>query len=549
MTPGRGTEAWAPARDRQIATVARNVSTRYLAIAVEIGIGLVLLPLNLAYLGQAEYGLWMLIGSATIHFSLLDLGYGGAIVKFIAQYRAHGDARALNEIASTLFVVFAAIGLIAYAAAATVAFNLEHLFNLQPGQAETGQWVTLIIGAYVALNFPVGVYGGVMAGFQRYDANNVVAIVTSLAAASVNVAVLFAGGSLVTLVASTTAVRVVAFVAYRLNAYRIFPGLRISPALFRRERLREVTGFSVYSGIIDWANKLNYQLDEIVIGVFLGSPAVAVWAVAERIISGTQRLTNQLNGVLFPMIVDSDASSRNATLQQILLQGTRLSLAMVVPIAALLILLADPLLRAWLGPGATPSILGAVPVIQILAVAVVIRVGNATGNTLLKGAGRHRMLALVNLATGIVNIALSILLVHEYGLVGVAVGTLIPIAVAAFFILYPAACRRVGLPVRRALVESVFPAIWPAVVVGAAGVATSRFLPTGTLLALVLEALVAGALYLVLFFAVAIGRRDRALYTAKALELLGRRREAGGRRQEAGRSVPPNTTAAARASE
>jgi O-antigen/teichoic acid export membrane protein len=525
------------------------VSTRYLAIAVEIGIGLVLLPLNLAYLGQAEYGLWMLVGSATIHFSLLDLGYGGAIVKFMAQYRAHGDARALNEIASTLFVVFAAIGLIAYGAAATVAFNLEHLFNLRPGQAETGQWITLIIGAYVALNFPFSVYGGVMSGFQRYDANNVVAIVTSLAAASVNVAVLFSGGGLVTLVASTTAVRVLAFVAYRLNAYRIFPELRISPSLFRRERLREVTGFSVYSGIIDWANKLNYQVDEIVIGVFLGSPAVAVWAVAERIISGTQRLTNQLNGVLFPMIVDSDASSRDATLQQILLQGTRFSLAMVVPIAAVLVLLADPLLRAWLGPAATPSILGAVPVIQILAVAVVIRVGNATGNTLLKGAGRHRMLALVNLATGVVNIALSMLLVHEYGLVGVAVGTLIPIALSAIFILYPAACRRVGLPVRRALAESVFPAIWPAAVVAAALVATSRVLPTGTLLALVLEAVAAGALYLALFFLAAIGRRDRALYAAKARELLGRRQEAGDRRQEAGRPVPRGTTAAARASE
>ena len=125
--------------------------------------------------------------------------------------------------------------------------------------------------------------------------------------------------------------RVVAYFVYRMNAYRIFPDLRIRPSLFRRGRLREVTGFSVYSSIIDWANKLNYQLDELVIGAFMGPAAVAVWAPAERIISGTQRLTNQLNGVLFPVIVDSDASQQKARLQQILLQGTRLSLAMVVP--------------------------------------------------------------------------------------------------------------------------------------------------------------------------------------------------------------------------
>ena len=123
-----------------------------------------------------------------------------------------------------------------------------------------------------------------------------------------------------TLVATTTTVRWRKLV-YRRNAFRVFPPLQIRPSLFRRSRLREVTGFSIYASIIDWANKLNYQMDQVVIGVFLGSTYVAVWAPAERIISGVQRLTNQLNGVLFPTIVDSDASQRDERLQQILLQG------------------------------------------------------------------------------------------------------------------------------------------------------------------------------------------------------------------------------------
>ena len=326
----------------------------------------------------------------------------------------------------------------------------------------------MIIAIHISLNFPFSVFGGIISGFQRYDANNMVAIATSIAVAVVNAVVLTAGYGLVTLVAATTCVRIVAYFVYRNNAYRIFPELAIRLSLFRRSRLREVTGFSVYSSVIDWANKLNYQLDQLVIGAFLGSSAVAVWAPAERIITGTQRLTNQLNGVLFPVIVDSDASQQKQRLQQILLQGTRLSLVMVVPIAAALILLADPLIHAWLGPKKAPAMAGAVPIIQILAVAVAIRVGNATGNTVLKGAGEHRMLAFVNLGTGVANMALSILLIHRYGLVGVAVGTLIPIAFTAFFILYPASCRRVGLPVTEALTQAVLPAVWPAFVVAVA---------------------------------------------------------------------------------
>ena len=519
---GDGEGTWAPGRERQLVTVARNVSTRYLAIIAETVTGLVMLPFNLSHLGTEQYGLWVLLGSITVHFSVLDLGYAGALVKFMAQYRAHRNTRALNEIASTLFFVFAAIGLTAYGVATIVAFNLDHIFNITPAQAQAGKWILMIIAFHISLNFPFSVYGGVISGFQRYDQNNMVAIVSTISVAVVNVVVLRAGYGLIALVAATTCVRVIAYFVYRSNAYRIFPELRIAPSLFRRDRLREVTGFSVYSSIIDWANKLNYQLDELVIGAFIGSGAVAVWAPAERIISGTQRLTNQLNGVLFPAIVESDASKQHDRLKQILLQGTRLSLVMVVPITAALIVLADPLVHAWLRDKA-PAMVGTIPVIQILSVAVAIRVGNATGTTVLKGAGQHRMLAFVNIGTGVANLALSIALIKPFGLVGVAYGTLIPIALSAAFILYPAACRRVGLPIGEALMHSVLPAVWPAFVVGLA-LTLTRSISSGTLLAVVLQAVGGGVLYLALFFGIAIGRRDRALYTAKVMELLGRRR-------------------------
>src|SRR6185503_16078366 len=232
-------------------------------------------------------------------------------------------------------------------------------------------------------------------------------------------------------------------------------------------------------------------------------------------------LTNQLNGVLFPVIVDSDTTNQRHRLQQILLQGTRLSLVMVVPITAALILLADPLVHAWLGSKAA-NMAGTIPIIQILAIAVAIRVGNATGTTVLKGAGQHRMLAFVNIATGLVNLALSTALIRPFGLQGVAYGTLIPIAVSAIFIVFPAACRRVGLTLGEAVRHSVFPALWPALIVGVV-LAVTRHISSGTLLAVVLQASGGSLLYLALFFVIAIGRRDRALYAAKFVELIGRR--------------------------
>src|SRR5205823_5319164 len=151
-----------------------------------------------------------------------------------------------------------------------------------------------------------------------------------------------------------------------------------------------------------------------------------------------QRLTNQGNAVLFPVVVDSDATQRTGRLQKVLLEGTRLSLATVLPIAIVLIVLADPLVRAWVGP----RMVAAVPVMQLLAFVVALRVGNATSTTLLKGAGHVRYVAMVNIAAGLVNLALSAALVRPFGLIGVAIGTLIPVAGASVLVLFPAAVRR-----------------------------------------------------------------------------------------------------------
>ena len=524
MIPPPPQPAWAFARERALQTVARNISTRYLSIVVEMGIGLLLLPFNLKYLGEANYGLWVLLGSVTMHVSLLELGNGSAMVKFVAQYRALKNGRAINEIASSMFVVFGVLGMVAYALLAAVALNLEHLFTLSDGQAALGRWILLIIGLHVTANFPFSVYGGVTGGFQRYDINNRVAVVTTIVAALVNVAVVFAGGTLIVLVAATTAVRVAAYFVYAVNAHRVFPDLEVRPSLFTTARVREVMGFSAYTTGIDWANKLNYQLDQVIIGAFLGPIAVAAWAPAERIVSGIQRLTNQMNGVLFPLMVDSDASRMRTRLQQILIEGTRLSLAAVLPISAAVFVLADPLIRVWLGTKAD-DLAGAVAVLQILTVAVAVRVGNATGTTLLKGTGKHRMLAAVNLATGVVNVGLSAALIGPYGLAGVAYGTLVPIAVAAVIVLFPAACRHAGVPTAHVFFRGVVPAVWP-VFPAALLMWVLRDLTEPRLVTVVLEGAAGAAVYFGLFIGIAIGARDRALYVQRVRELIGRRSRA-----------------------
>jgi O-antigen/teichoic acid export membrane protein len=486
------------------------VASRYVIIAIDGLIGLLVLPFNVHHLGQAAWGLWMLTTSVSAYFTVIDLGYGGSITKFVAQYRARRDAQSINEITSTLFVLFAVLGAAAYGIFVLVAFHVDAVFNLSPGQTDTARMLLLITGTQVAMGLPFGVFGGVVNGFQRYDVNNAVSIGTSLTVAAVNVAMLQLGYGLVPVVLATTLVRSASNLIYRRNAYRVFPLLSVRPAHFRKERLREVSGFSIYMSVIDWSNRLNFASDIIVIGAFMTPAAVALWAVPRRLAALAKSLTNQFNSVLLPVVVDSDARARADRLQTILIHGTRLSLFLVTPIATGLFVMADPLIHVWVGPQFAAS----VPIAQILAVVTIFRVGNAPSSVVLKGAGRHRLLAFASAGTAIVNLGLSLWWIRSYGLPGQAFATLIPVSAVTMFVLFPAACRRAGVDIVTAFRQAVWPVLWPLPVMVAVSLALRAALPM-TLVTIMAGAAAGAICYAIVFVAFAVGADERASYLAK----------------------------------
>jgi len=505
------------APDAEARTVTVNLSTRYLAIVVEMAAGLLLLPFNIAYLGKAAYGLWVLTTSITAYFGVLDLGYSGSVVKFVAEHRARKDVKALNEVLSTTFYLFTGFGALVYLAAIVIAAVLDRVLHLGPDELYVGRTVLLVTSVNVAFGMAFAVFGGVINGFQRYDINNVTGIASTIVIAVVNVAVLLAGYGLITLVIATTTVRVLTYWVYRANAYRVFPALTLTPANFSTARLRELTSFSVFMMLIDWANRINYSIDAIVIGIVLNTSAVAVWSVGQRLAETTQRLTNQLNDILFPNVVDHSASSRLDRLQALFLVGTRLSLATVVPIGVALILMGDLLIHAWVGPDFSGSVI----VVQVLALAVIVRVGAAVSGTVLKGAGAHKFVAYTNMATAAVNLGLSVVLARSIGLKGVAIGTLVPVALNGIFVLFPAGCRRVELTLGRAFGEAVWPAVWPAAVM-AAYIEITRPLVRVSLIPVLANMGLSALVYAAVFLAFGLSTIERRFVLSRILEVTAR---------------------------
>src|SRR5439155_4755886 len=134
-----------------------------------------------------------------------------------------------------------------------------------------------------------------------------------------------------------------------------------------------------------------------------------------------------------------------------------------------------------------------------------------TSATVLKGAGQHRLVAFTYILTGIANLSLSIAIVRRLELVGVAIGTLVPVTASSIFILFPAGCRRVGLPLGRAISKGVLPAVWP-VAVMVAYVELTRDHVAPTLIAVGAETAAAALVYAATFLLCGISSAERRFY-------------------------------------
>jgi O-antigen/teichoic acid export membrane protein len=243
---------------------------------------------------------------------------------------------------------------------------------------------------------------------------------------------------------------------------------------------------------------------------------VAVWTVAQRLADAVVQVTNQLNYVLFPIVVGADTSGRNDRLAEVLIQGTRLSLATILPVAGSLALLADAVVVGWTGPRYAAAGI----IVKILAMVVLVRVGSWTANTVLLGSGSHRLVAISNSIAAVINILLSVALIRWIGLPGMALATLLPVTVRAVAVIIPVACKRVGMPLSTFCSAAVWPALWPALAV-LGGLAIVRNPASTSLFHALLQGAIAGLLYTALFVGIAIGRRDRVRYLGKLRSLAG----------------------------
>src|SRR5258707_3476711 len=129
------------------ASLLRNIAGNWIGVGADAVTGVVLTRIILHAVGDAPFGLWVLVSGLLGYYGLLDLGTRNGVIRYVARHNARKDFDNLSSVVSTAVAGYLAIGALVLVLSALAAWQLEHLFTFtDPVGLHDGRILVLTLG-------------------------------------------------------------------------------------------------------------------------------------------------------------------------------------------------------------------------------------------------------------------------------------------------------------------------------------------------------------------------------------------------------------------
>jgi O-antigen/teichoic acid export membrane protein len=403
--------------------IARNVLFNWFGTIVNIAVGIFLSPFILHRLGNVAYGVWVLAVSSVSYLSLLDLGMQSSVLRFVSKGYTKRDHQGASDAISAALWVRLQISALVLVLSGVLAAVFPLVFKVPAELASDARKALLLIGLNAALTMSIGVIGGVLSALNRYDLQNYVSLAQSAVRVAGVVYVLRSGHGIVAIAICELIAGLAANFLLVWIARRLYPELQIQLKKPKRETLRQIWAYSSYAFLNTVAVQLVYQTDNLVVGAFVSTAAVTFYAIANNLCRLANQAVGAMGSTFVPAASTYEAAGDSASLLMLYKNGTRATLIVALPILITFVLRGSSFIGLWMGPQYAQSS-GAV--LTILSIGLFFMFANRAAGSIAFGIEKHKMGAIWGIGEGVANLTLSIILVHWYGIYGVALGTLVP---------------------------------------------------------------------------------------------------------------------------
>ena len=126
--------------------------------------------------------------------------------------------------------------------------------------------------------------------------------------------------------------------------------------------------------------------------------------------------------VLTPRFASLDGEKEHTELERLFLRSLSVSAVLAFGVSMLAIIFGGRFITWWVGEEFTKAI----PVLRIIAIAYGFALSQNPSINLMYALKKHHYYAVATIIEAVANIVISILLAPRYGIIGVAIGTMIP---------------------------------------------------------------------------------------------------------------------------
>lgn len=427
----------------------KGAALSYILMIFEMLSSIFFTPFLIRSFGQAEYGIYSLVASITAYLTLLDLGVGNAIVRYMARFRVLNDEKKQKNLLTVTILFYAVIGILAIMIGTALNKNLKLLFGkgLTDEQILRAKEMLNITMLNVAVTLILAPFNKTIIAYEKFVFQKLSDILKIIVRVGICTVVLICGGKGVAIV-NVNFLLTLIFGA--VSVFYVFYKLKIYPSLKEVDFsfIKEIVVYSSFIFLQMIATQINSMADQILIGSFVEASAVilGIYAVGAQINQYFQSIASSINGVLMPGVVSM--VEKGATSEQLLDEMVRIGriLFMLLGIIwGVFVTVGDRFIVLWAGE----KNYQAYYVACLLITPMVMNLVQSIGTQILWAKNKHKIQAYLKLMVVIMNVFLTIVLIKWNPLIGACIGTAISVFLGDVVVMNIVFSKDIGISMKK----------------------------------------------------------------------------------------------------
>jgi O-antigen/teichoic acid export membrane protein len=410
------------------ASVARwNLTFQYITVELSIVSGIVLVPMYLRNIPLSLYGAWLASGNILNWLTTVDPGLSTVLQREIACAYGRRDLETVGKcfwagiILTTIIVgIFALVGF----CIVPHVFELIKIRSEDVSPLEQAFSLQIVATSIFLVSFTLTALNS---GLLRCMAVGWISVAAPLAGLMTTITLLLYGEGLLALPSGSLVCALVTCFGNAIYAFFHMQRDRI-PFVIEFDRVKSIAKLLSFSYFARIAGVIYENFDLFITSRYLGPEVVPILSLTRRAPDVVRRFTDRPIVALMPTLAHLVGQKGSLNAKHVLLRAVRFVIWLVWMCAAGFLVLNPTFIRLWVGPSffAGPSVNIA------LVILFVVSSLNSSISSMCFALGDIKGTSVVSFLQTVVCIPLVIFAVTRWGIFGLVVATILPLALINF---------------------------------------------------------------------------------------------------------------------